>query len=1062
MPGLRPTPRRIEGLLAAATRKRGAGPLSRRVVFSMLSPLLRRVFCVVAIALTARAACALDTHAQLRQYGSQLWQTESGLPQNTVHAVLQTWDGFLWIATEGGLVRFDGSQFATFTRQTVPQLPSDFIYQLMEDRHGTLWISTAGGVASYSQGSFRGYAQPAQAYATYQDRGGRVWALSPDGVYRFERGGFVLASATDLSEASRMAESPDGALWLGTEDGLLRAAAGSEELKPVQGKVGAVAALAIANGNEVWAATRMSLQRCGADGCRPVHVPGLPAHALISALVPSAGPASVSAASGSVWIGTDDGLYLLSGHAARRYRQQDGLPSDRVEQLYRDREGALWIGTSRGLARMVSGQLESLPEANPLAGNAVLSMIEDREGNLWLGLEASGLGVLRNLTFTSLTARDGLSENHVLAVVQDGRGAMWAATNGGGLDAYRGGRFRVLTTRQGLSSNIVMALASSADGTLWAGSPDGLDAIRNGHVRIYTTADGLPDDLVRSLYLDSQGTLWIGTRRGLARFADGRFSTFSTLDGLGSDFIGTIREDRQDHSLWIATLGGLSHFKNGRFQNFTTHDGLSSDIVTALDQDAHGTLWIATQGGGLDRYQAGKFTSISAARSGLPSSIYGILEDDRGYLWLSSRHGVYRVRHSDLSRFADGKLQALTVASYGASDGMGISECSSGGHPAAWRATDGTLWFATLKGLAVVDPTHMQTNKVPPRLAIEQISVDDVPDSSPLPLRIPLKISPGHNRFAFHYAGLSFTAPQRVHFRYRLEGFDRHWIDAGTQRAAYYTNLPPGHYTFRVMASNNDGIWSEGAAEAAFTVEPHVYQTLWFRALLLLAMGSLFVFAYRWRVRRVRSEFQVVLQERTRIAREIHDTLAQGFAAVSVQLEVVSRLMQTSAESARQALDTARALVRGSLQDARISIWDLRSQSAEREDLAARIRRLADTLTASSGIKTRLQVGGTYRPLSVEVESELVRIAQEAVVNAVRHGSPEIIAVQMFFAPERIELVVQDNGKGFSGTPSASQAGHFGITGMRERAERIGGTLTIASGQGEGTEVRVVVNLNGR
>ncbi len=1008
---------------------------------------LRRFTGLLALALAALAAHALDPHVPLRQDGAQVWQTESGLPQNTVHSILQTRDGFLWAATEGGLVRFDGEQFTTYSSRKDKGLPSDLIYQLMQARNGSLWISTAAGVARERNGHFQSW-PTGEAYATFEDRAGNIWALTASGIDRFAQGHFILAAEAPLTEASSILQSPDGALWISSSDGLLRAAPGSAHFVSV-GADAAIQTLALGPGNTLWAGTATGVEICTAQSCHPLRAAGLPTPVFVSALAPS------SHSSSSMWIATDEGLFLVGNHQARRYGVQNGLPSTQINLLFRDREGALWIGTNRGLARYANGRIESLPSRSEVAGNIVLTAYEDREGDLWLGFESNGLGVLRSLAFSSLTTRDGLAGNYVLSVAQGTRGTMWAGTNGAGLSGYQNGRFSTLTTAQGLSSDIVMALAPGRDGTLWAGTPDGLNEIRNGHAHIYTSADGLPDDFVRSLFVDSQGTLWIGTRRGLTRYANGQFTTYTDLDGLGGNLIGAMLEDRRNHALWIATLGGLSRLHNGKFQTFTTADGLSSNIVTALYQDAQGTLWIATKGGGLDRYQNGHFTSISSKATGLPESIYGILGDARGYLWLSSTHGVDRVSRAELNRFADHQTRTLTLTTFGASDGMGISECSSGGHPAAWRAADGTLWFATLKGLAIVNPAHMAMDRVPPLVALESVRIDD----APVPLAAHLRVPPGRTRLAFQYAGLSFAAPQKVRYRYQLTGFDPHWINAGNQRTAYYTNLPPGRYTFRVLASNQDGLWSQSAATIAITIEPQTYQTWWFRLLLVLAVALLIYLEYRRRVRRVRSEFQAVLRERTRIAREIHDTLAQGFAAVSVQLEVVSRLLPNATEGARHALDTARNLARSSLQDARTSIWDLRSQSSEQEDLATRLRKLADHLCAPANIKAQLEVNGAYRPLAPEVETELTRIAQEAIVNAVRHSGALSITLRLGFHERQIELSVRDNGKGFSGEPPEARPGHYGITGMRERAERIGGTLTIESRPGEGTEVHLALPL---
>jgi two-component sensor histidine kinase len=338
-------------------------------------------------------------------------------------------------------------------------------------------------------------------------------------------------------------------------------------------------------------------------------------------------------------------------------------------------------------------------------------------------------------------------------------------------------------------------------------------------------------------------------------------------------------------------------------------------------------------------------------------------------------------------------------------------------------------------------------------MAIERFSADD--KAEPEAGSSPLKIAAGTRRFAFEYAALSFAAPSKVRFRYKLDGFDHKWIDAGSQRSAYYTNLPPGRYTFRVMASNNDGVWSASPALLAFQLRPYFYQTIWFYVLLALAIALLGYSAYLWRVRQVESRFNAVLAERNRIAREIHDTLAQGFVAVSMQLQIVGRTLSQSADTARQHLDEAQELVRTGLDDARRAIWELRSQNPESQDLASQLAQVSERLTASSEIKTRVEVHGTYHPLSARTESELLRIAQEAITNIVRHANATQVEIQLHFTRRRLKMVIADNGRGFPGDAPSIPDGHFGIIGMNERAQQIGGSLKVTSKEGEGTRVHV-------
>jgi signal transduction histidine kinase len=524
---------------------------------------------------------------------------------------------------------------------------------------------------------------------------------------------------------------------------------------------------------------------------------------------------------------------------------------------------------------------------------------------------------------------------------------------------------------------------------------------------------------------------------------------------LGSDFVGAILKDRSG-GLWIGTFHGLSRFAGGKFTNYTRQNGLSHDVITALHQDGAGALWIGTNGGGLNRFKDGKFFSYRSPL-GLPDVLYGMLEDSGQNLWISSNKGVFRVSKQNLDDVADGKKNALEVISYGVADGMKISECSSGGHPAVCRSRNGALWFSTLKGVSVLDPQRVHLNLLPPKVAIELVSVDDqIFDPSQA-----TDVASGHSRFSFQYAGLSFVAPQKVRFKYKLEGFDREWIDAGARRIAYYTNIPPGRYRFTVQASNNDGIWNEGGATFAFRLRPRFYQTYWFYALVAIALGLIGYQVYRLRLRQVESQFQAVLAERNRIGREIHDTLAQGFVGISVHLELVGRFMSTSVDIAKEHLQLARALAQDSLAEARRSIWNLRSQGSSSEDFASRLTQMAHQATASTAIKVQFQVGGVYRPLPQNVEAELLRIGQEAVTNAVRHSSAKHIDIDVKFETKRVQMTIEDDGCGFTGQPNHSGPdGHFGLVGMKERAHQINSQLKVESTLGVGTRVSVETPIN--
>ncbi len=954
-------------------------------------------------------ALALDPNKDLRDFGHQVWLSENGLPQNTIQAITQTSDGYIWIGSQEGLARFDGLKFVVFDKENTPQLKSNDVRSLFEDREGALWIGTSFGLVRRLNGQFTGFTVkdglPDNSIGPInEDREGNVLIATSGGLVIYRDGNFKTISTRDGIQD--LMATADGMVLVATSSGL-------DLFK---------------NGSLVFWDTPEELR-----------------------------PATVTALAedkkGHLWYGSPEGLWEVHDGKKTVYSVNQGLPNGRINCLRFDREGALWIGTAGGLTRLRDGQFETLTTTNGLSSNLVLSIFEDREASIWVGTEAGGLNLLKNRKFTTLTTRDGLSSDLVKAIYQDREGGIWIGTNGGGLTWLKNGKTSTFTTREGLASDVVLSLAGDDAGNLWVGTPDGLNRLKDGKFKTFTFADGLSNDLVRSVNVDRSGALWVGTRAGLNRFRDDQFTTYTTRDGLANDFIGALYEDSKGN-LWIGTLGGLSKFNDGRFTTFTTDEGLSSNTVTCLYEDAEGDLWIGTNGGGLDRLRGNNFVSFTS-REGLPDDvIYRILEDREQRLWFSSNKGIFRLDKKELTALADKQISALNPAMYGPQDGMLTRECSGGGHPAAWKTSDGRLWFATIKGVAVIDPENLATNSVPPPLAIEQIRVDD----QAVPLLQRIKVSPGSTRFDFYYTALSFIAPENVRFKYKLEGFDQDWIDGGSRRVAYYTNLRPGNYKFRVIAANNDGVWNQEGAAFELYLQPHFYQTYWFYGLCALLLAAIVGQLYRLRLKQMSSQFGAVLAERNRIAREIHDNLAQDILGISVQLELVARLMPNAAEKARAHLDRARILVRNSMTEARRYVWDLRSQDLEKKDLPTALSDAARRMTGDRDVQAVVQVTGAFRPLSPSIESNLLRIGQEAINNAVKHAQAQHILIDLKFDTQSVQLSIRDDGRGFD-PKTQNTDGRFGLIGMRERVEEIGGNLSIHSENGSGTEVIVDVPI---
>jgi ligand-binding sensor domain-containing protein/signal transduction histidine kinase len=933
--------------------------------------------------------------------GHQAWSSENGLPQNSVHQILQTHDGYIWLATEGGIARFNGTQFKVFSQESDPTFTSNDTCCLVEDRSGNLWIGTADGLLLYAEGKFRRYS-------------------TADG----------LPSSVVLG----LAQSDDSSLLVNTMGGLARYDGHrftQLALSP--------SAIGSGPGEKVWLATAGGLSLYSKDHLYNEPLTGLPTE-------PIEGLGSLK--DGSLWVRTRTTLMLWNQGRLRTWHIGREIPGTRVQSFLADSFGNLWIGTDQGLVAISS--------ANPANGEApitiqaamgptsILTMFEDQEHNLWVGTDTAGLHILRMQKFRTLPALSGYV---ITAIAQTSDKAVWSGSDGEGLFRYKDGQTSRLSTKDGLLSDVILTLSADRDGSLWIGTPDGLNHLQDGKISSYTSSDGLPDDFVRSLFSDTDGSLWIGTRRGLAHWKGGIFTLLSHANGLKSDLIGAMLRS-SSNDLWVGTLDGLIRIQNGNLTTFTKMQGLSGDIITSLFEDPNHTLWVGTKDGGLNRSSMDGFSPVRT--QDLPGEINGMVEDAHGYLWLASNRGIMRVLAAELTDCVAPSECHPHIASYGSSDGMPTDETSSRGHPGVWKTYDGELWFATHKGVAIVNPLEMPENNTPPPVVLERFTVDDTDWKL---AESEVSVPPGHVRYAFEYAALSYVSPSRVRYRYILEGFDKQWTQAGSRRNAYYTNLPPRHYRFRVQAANENGIWNERGAEFSFVIQPPFYRTPWFILVVTILLAGIIFAGYRMRVRVIRSQFDAILAERTRIAREIHDTLAQGFVGVSVQLELTAHLLaQSHVLEASQQVDRTRDLVREGLADARRSIWDLRATSTQ-ATLPSRLTHLVEQ-SSNGRMKTKIDVGGTYRALSPLFENEVLRIAQEALANVSRHSKATRVVLDLRYHPNELTLTISDNGVGFQSTDTTLTArGHFGLQGMRERAVEIGGILNVTSSPENGTTV---------
>jgi PAS domain S-box-containing protein len=774
-----------------------------------------------------RLDAGLDPSRLLSQYVRDVWTTDNGLPQNSAISFAQTPDGYLWFGTENGVVRFDGVRFVTFDIGNTPTLKSNEIDALLVDHRGDLWLGThGGGLTVLSHGVFKNLTSQVgltndSVSALYEDSGGDLWVgTNGGGLSRVHAGLAETYTRKDgLADDAIFSICGDrnGGVWIGTHAGLSHWVGGHFTTKTTKD--------------------------------------GLPGDFIRSVYADRAG---------TVWIGTNrDGLARMDKTGIKTYTTKDGLSSNAICSIMEDTAGSLWIGTGGGgVNRFRDGKFSRFPAKEELSHGDVWAFLEDREGSLWVGSGWVGLNRLRNGTFSTQGALEGLSSDVVLPIYQDREGVVWAGTADAGVNRMKDGKITALTTRDGLADNRVFSITEDARGDHWFGTRHGLTRLRNGKFTVYRGGNvGLPDDVVACLYSDTKGVLWVGTRSGLSRFNGNRFANYTTKDLLSHNSVLSIYEDRRDATLWIGTEKGLNHLVDGHFRAYTRKDGLSNEVIVTIAGDADGTLWLGTSGGGLNRFKNGVFTSFTTHDGLVDDAIFQILDDQHGNLWLSSNRGVFSVAREQLNAFAEHRIHQISSRSFSVGDGLKSRECNGGFQPAGYRLKSGILAFPTMKGIAEVDPEHIVTNAVPPPVLIERTAVDDHELGSGV-----AAAPPGKGQLEFQYTALSFIAPQRIRFRYMLDPFDKDWVEAGTRRVAYYTNIPPGNYRFRVMAQNANGVWSRTEASVSVSLAKHFYQTAKFRFLAGMVLLGLAATAYQIRVRRLRADerkLRALVAERT-------------------------------------------------------------------------------------------------------------------------------------------------------------------------------------------------------
>jgi len=929
--------------------------------------------------------------------------------QITPRAILQTRDGYLWVGTYKGLNRFDGIRQLTFDVVNTPTLSSDAVGVLYEDRSGDLWAGTDdGGVIRYRQGTFQAFG-PAQGLTS--------------------------------SEVSAICEDLAGKLWVGTRHGLFHRI---EE--------------------------------------RFAELPSTNflTKARISALVP--------AADGTLWVGTSRGLFRLEGDNT----EPVAVVTNRyVEALAMDRHGVLWAALdSRSNARIMGDQVNWLPfryawfqPGNPgsfwLAGTRgtlfrlneetnttvvarfdqrrLSALCEDLEGNIWVGLESHGLYRVRRKQVKTLSTREGLATDAVTTILEDRNGRVWLGTFGWGLFAAESGSMTFARVPIPSVANIT-ALHERAEGTLWLGTFNGGRYVRDG-TRFVEGDKGSPG--CRAVYEDRAGGLWIGTLlNGVEQHCDGKLKQrYTTRDGLASDRIQCLVQDASG-DMWIGSARGLNRISAGKVVPFPGEDPLARQTIRALHVDRRGALWIGTTGSGLARFYKDQFQSVTS-RHGLASDgVEQILEDDDGFFWLGTWEGIVRVSRDELDACAEGRQPYLKAMTLGPEDGMSMAGCGTGFQPSCMKTRSGTLWFCTAGGLVVLDPKTVKPNPQAPPVYIEQAAADD--RSLPFAART-ITVPPGVGRVAFRYTALSFSAPDKIRFRYRLESYDEGWIDAGTAREAVYTRLPAGKYHFRVSAGNKDGAWNTTGAVLGVTVLPPWWQSWWFRAMAFASLTGMVFGAYELRIyqhKKARVAQEVFArrliesqeQERKRVAGELHDSLGQSLQIIKGRALLGLNRAGDPSEGAKQFEEISNAAGQA-IREVRAISHALRPAELDQLGLGKAIEWMVEQAGTTSKTRCACELEAVDE-IPSEMEISIYRMAQEGLNNVLKHANATEAILELKREGNTVRFSIFDNGRGFA--KPVRPSGH-GLIGIAERVRLLGGQFDIQSAPDRGTRLTATI-----
>jgi ligand-binding sensor domain-containing protein len=767
---------------------------------------LKKVASIVLLMVWSTATLvALDPHKTINQYGHSVWFKRNGLPVNSINVGFQGRDGYLWLGTTAGLFRFDGVDFYSVNTNLKNPNIVETISSLCMSKDSTLWIGTA----------YNGL---------FQYKNGKITVIDPT---------VDPTIGINSTQIRVLLESPAGNLWIGTSYGLYKYSKGKFSTVPITPSF--ITAIAEDSLGRIWVGTQYGVRIY--DDISSSYISsmtslnGLPQNMVNTLYCDS---------HGDVWIGTVDGLARWSHNSMTIYKSTDGLIENHVTTICEDRDQNLWFGTYKGLSRFYKGEWSSMTAQDGLTNDHVLSIIEDYEGSLWV-CTLEGLNQFMDVNITSYTTKEGLANDDISGIAQTPDGCIYILSDvGSSVTRLKNNQASLV-----MASNVGTAYVAH-DSSLWIGQTGLLLNIKGDRVTRYDTTKGIPLLWISAITEDEMSLIIFVNGIGIRRYIKGRLEPYLLMNGkpyTSTEYVTCLL--MQPHGpLWIGTSSGLVRIQDSTSTVYSKSNGLAGDWVSSLFLDEKGSLWISSPRGGITHYLNGKLTALTINEGLFANDVYCILCDNSNNLWFSTPRGIGNINRLELDEYISGTRKNVRTHVFVTADGMKTDECFGGWQPAGWKTQDGHLWFATKKGAVMIDPQSFKRNKLPPPVLIENLIVDQQPQ----PLEQYLRLAPGREKLEFHYSALSFLVPERVFFRYKLEGYDRDWVDAGTRRVAYYTNLSPGDYRFRVMACNNDGVWNEAGASFPFTLEPRLYQTYWFYVVLLMIFMGIGFGVYRIRV----------------------------------------------------------------------------------------------------------------------------------------------------------------------------------------------------------------------